>query len=120
VDVIVALLEKGVPMRYCSEAIWKFDTEYVVAIEGTRQTALLEVESASDREQGFPHTEMKLFAESIRVEARPLWAMVSMHPPANEHWKFEAMLEAVIALVRVDVPLAKSIKFVSLNISLGT
>jgi hypothetical protein len=45
VDVIVALLEKGVPTRYCSDAILKFETECVVAIEGTIQTALLEVES---------------------------------------------------------------------------
>jgi hypothetical protein len=58
VDVYSGTLVKGVPIRYCSFAILKFETEYVVAMAGTLQTALLEVESANDREQVFPQTEM--------------------------------------------------------------
>jgi hypothetical protein len=45
---------------------------------------------------------------------------VSLHPPANEHEISEETPVAVMALVRVAVPRAKSMKLVSWNISVGT
>jgi len=98
------LLEKGVPIRYCSPVILKFSIECCVARAGTLHLVTVPVDSAGLGVHRYPHTLIWFFDGSPTKEVRrPACDIETEQPPAKEQETAESRAVTVGEFAKVAV-----------------